>query len=401
MGKSIHFFGQSVFGQLISLIDQSDARKASDLCQSDRFYKRFSSWDHLVSMLFCTFGNCQSLREVCGAFLGLKGKTEHFYMKSIPKRSTMSDANRNRTTVYFKTIYHQLLDRYVKDISDSRMKELYKKNVFIFDSSTIGLFQDILKCVGRNPVSGRSKGGIKVHTLLNADEKVPQLIWYSDAATHDTRFLSKINFVPGSIYLFDKGYTDYWLFDHWTKTGVQFCTRLRDNATYQSIEEIDIPDEIDPGVIKDEWIILPLRKNGKILDYTKLRRVAYWDDAQKRLVVCLTNIIDLNGEQIAALYKNRWQIESLYKQLKQNFPLKYFLGDNENAITIQIWCTLITNLLLTVVKEKLKRPWSFSNIVSFTRLHLFNNIHLLRFLEHPEKDWQKEITTQQNLFFSG
>ena len=115
----------------------------------------------------------------------------------------------------------------------------------------------------------------------------------------------------------------------------------------------------------------------------------FYDRILKREFEFLTNLFDFRADMIAALYKIRWQIELLFKQLKQNFPLKYFLGDNENAIKIQIYCALIANLLMTVVQKRLKRRWSFSNLVCFCRIHLFNYIHLLRFLENPERDWLK------------
>jgi len=111
--------------------------------------------------------------------------------------------------------------------------------------------------------------------------------------------------------------------------------------------------------------------------------------------VYVTNLFEIRADLIVALYKIRWQIELLFKQLKQNFPLRYFLGDNENAIKIQIWCALIANLLLTVVMKKVTRPWAFSNIVSFCKRHLFNYIRLLKFLENPEKDWEKELMEKQ------
>lgn len=387
MSKSIHFFGQSVFGQLISLIDRSISQKASEKTQSDRNCKGFSSWDHLLSMVFCGVGNCHSLREVCAAFLGLKGKTEHLGMNKIPRRSTLSDANKKRNPMFFETVYYELLKRYQDNITDSRLKSRLGKSLMIFDSTTISLFQSILRCVGRKPQSGKAKGGIKVHTLINADEKVPQLIWFSDAATHDSRFYEKIEFLKTCLYVFDKGYLDFWRFDTFTKNSIHFCTRLRDNTTYEVIEVLEINYQQNQGVLKDEWIKVPLRKNGQVMGSTRLRRVEYWDAEQNRLIVCLTNITEMQPLEITELYRKRWQIESLFKQLKQNFPLKYFLGDNENAITIQIWCTLIVNLLLTMIKQKIKRPWSFSNLVSFTRLHLFNHIHLMKFLENPDRDW--------------
>ncbi len=159
---------------------------------------------------------------------------------------------------------------------------------------------------------------------------------------------------------------------------------------------------IDPGVIKDEIIQLPIRTNGQTIRTIELRRVDYWDDEQKRIIICLTNLMEIEADVIPKLYKQRWQIETLFKQLKQNFPLKYFLGDNENAIKIQVWCVLISNLLLTIIQQQIKsKNWAFSNIVSFTRLHLFNYIHLVSFLENPEKDWEKELIGIEFNLFSG
>ena len=128
----------------------------------------------------------------------------------------------------------------------------------------------------------------------------------------------------------------------------------------------------------------------------KLRKIRFYDRELKREFEFLTNLFEMRPDLVAAIYKLRWQIE-LYKQLKQNFPLKYFLGNNENAIKIQIYCTLIANLLMTVIQKMLKRSWAFSNLVSFCKIHLFNYIHLLNFLENPDRDWQKTIRIEKQL----
>jgi IS4 transposase len=292
-----------------------------------------------------------------------------------------------------------LLKQYKHIISDSRIKEAIRKQVKIFDSTTISLFQEIMKCVGRKPKSGKSKGGVKAHTVINADEKLPTLVWYTPAPTSDHVLLSKLKLDPDTIYVFDKGYNDYLAFSRFSENKTGFVTRQKDNASYEELGELDIPDEIHPGVIKDEKIQVEVKlKNGK-KKKLKLRRIAFWDDVNKRLFIYITNLFDIRADLIAALYKIRWQIELLYKQLKQNFPLRYFLGDNENAIRIQIWCALIANLLFTVIQKIVKRKWAFSNIVSFCRLHLFNYIHLLMFLEKPEKDWEGELNDLQLSLF--
>ena len=167
------------------------------------------------------------------------------------------------------------------------------------------------------------------------------------------------------------------------------------------MKENYIPPYIDSGVINDQIIRVDIKKNGSYLKTIELRKVTYCDHVGQRYFEFVTNLFGMNVGHIALIYKKRWQIELLFKQLKQNFPLKFFLGDNDNAIKIQIWCALIVNLLLTILRKKIKRKWAFSNLASFCRLHLFNYIHLIRFLENPEKDWLQEYNVQLQLKFSS
>ena len=398
MTKSNHFSTKSVFGQLISLIDDSLVKKEVKKCDSDRYTKRFTTKDHLISMLFCSFSKCTSLREISGAMLGLSGKTAGFQLNHIPKRSTLSDANKKRDVSVFENIYHELLKQYGDFLSDSRIKEVIKKQVKIFDSTTISLFKDILEGVGRNPKTGKKKGGIKVHTVVNADENVPSLVWFSEAKKHDHEFLDKLKCDENTVYVFDKGYNDYKAFERFTEHKTGFVTRIKDNASYFNIETLDIAEHIHSGVLKDEIIEVEVKK-AKETSKLKLRKVVFYDRANKREFEFLTNLFDMRADLIAALYKVRWQIELLFKQLKQNFPLKYFLGDNENAIKIQIYCVLIVNLLLSVIKKRLKRNWAFSNLVSFCKIHLFNYINLMKFLENPERDWKIDNYQCEQLSF--
>jgi hypothetical protein len=388
MSKSTHFFGTSVFGQLISLIDTEIITKAVKNNYSDRYVKKFKTKDHLISMLFSSFAKCTSLREVSGAMLGLSGKTKHFQLNHIPKKSTLADANKRRDSDVFGEIYNQLLKKYNHVFSDSRVKDVINKQIEIFDSTTISLFKDILKCVGRNPKNGKKKGGIKVHTVINVDETVPKMVWFTSAAKHDHFLLEKLKMDSSTIYVFDKGYNDYKAFEKFSENETGFVTRIKDNAVFDRIEEKEIESNIHSGVLSDEIIEFTISENNSDRKL-KLRKVTFYDRVLKREFEFLTNLFDMRADLIAAIYKLRWQIELLFKQLKQNFPLKYFLGDNENAIKIQIYCALIANLLMTVVQKKLKRNWAFSNLVSFCKIHLFNYLHLFKFLENPDKDWQK------------
>lgn len=398
MSKSTYFSSKSVFGQLISLIEDKKIKDAVKKHDSDRYVKRFKSKDHLISMLFCSFAKCNSLREVSGAMLGLSGKTESFQLSHIPKRSTLSDANKNRKVEFFEEIYNKLLQQYSSVLSDTRIEKVLNKQVKIVDSSTISLFKDILSCVGRKSKEGKSKGGIKVHAAINADEIVPNLVWFSPATTHDHNFLKKLKCDDNTVYVFDKGYNDYKAFKHFTELKTGFVTRIKDNAVYEEIEILEIPERTHSGVLSDKIIEVEI-KEGKEKTKLKIRKVTFYDRENKREFEFLTNLFELRADLIAGLYKIRWQIELLFKQLKQNFPLRYFLGDNENAIKIQIYCVLIVNLLIAVIKKKLKRSWAFSNLVSFCKIHLFNYIQLMKFLENPEKDWIIDKTKIEQLSF--
>ena len=392
MRQNNSFSGQPVFSQITGLINKKSFTQLVKEFDSDRYCKRCKSWEHFICMLYCILNNCTSLREVTHGIAAYGDKLNHLGITYTPPRSTFSDANANRDEGFFGAVYSKLYGHYKSGLSDSQTINELLKRIFIIDSTTISLFKAIMKCVGRKALDGRSKGGIKVHTMLNAYEEVPQLIHFTDAATHDHTFLSKLNLQPHQIALFDRGYVDYKQYAKWTNDHVHFVTRLKDNAVYEQLDEIEIPDNISDNYIKDQKIQVKYKDENKNEQLLILRRVVYYDDAKDRLFEFPTNIMDMTSEEIGLLYKKRWQIELLFKQLKQNFPLKYFLGDNENAIKIQIWCTLIANLLFTIIKKNIKKPIAFSNLVSFARQHLFSYHKLNELIEKAEKEWRKKHT---------
>ena len=401
MNNSTNFSGNSVFGQLISLIPKHQVQRAVNKYHSDKFTKRFSTWEHLVSMLFATASNTTSLRDVTNGFLGLEGKLQHLNLKRPPKRSTISDANKRRSYQVFEKIYYDLLTQYQQILSDSRFKNEFGKELSIIDSTTIFLFKDILKCVGRKPESGKRKGGIKVHMQIRPDYNAPVLVKFTDATTHDSSFMNDIEFTNDHIYVFDKGYNDYERFEYFNTHQIPFVTRLKHNAAFRRKKEFELAADSNQSILLDEQIVLPIRENGKINRGLPLRRVVYWDEKHQVCYEFISNIYDLSADQITLIYKSRWQIETLHKQLKQNQSLSYFLGDNVNAIIIQIWCALIWNLLLTVLQRQIKaKVWAFSNLASVIRLHLFNYINLNSFLKNPMKHYQ-EIVAQELKLFDG
>lgn len=390
MGKNTHFFGQPIFSQLLSFVDKSILSKVIAKHKSDRYYKKFDTWQHLVTMLYCSFSGATSLRELSTGLLAWQNRLVHIGMPSSPKRSTISDGNSKRPSDVFKDLYMELFSKYRHVLPDSRLKMEVIKKLFIVDSTVISLFKDILKVAGRPRKDGRSKGGIKAHVMIQAAELMPCLVRFTEGSRHDHTFLKHLNLAEGSYIVMDKGYTDYLQYAQWTDRGIYFITRMKDNAVYEGLEEIELPDDRDQDILKDEVITLYYSVNGK-KEPIKLRRVAFWDDQNSKLLVFLTNSFDQEASTITGIYKYRWQIELLFKKLKQNFPLKYFLGDNQNAIEIQIWCSLISLLLMEVIRKTIKRKWAFSNMVALVRFHMVSYVHLINFLNDPEKELKETL----------
>ena len=389
MSKSSFFTGQPIFSQLLKFIPRQVVSRISLDMHADRYCKRFSTYDHLVCMLYGVFNHCTSLREITTGMLAWENRLLHLGVRHHPRRSTISDANNRRSAAVFESIYMKLFERYSHFLSDSRGKSNGSR-LYIFDSTTITLFQEVLKAAGTTPANGKRKGGIKVHTLIRSDQDVPCMVRFSPGAANDMRFLKDIHLPKGSLVVFDKGYNDYNAFNRFTAEGISWVTRLHQHLVYKILEDTPVSEtQCGKGVINDQQILLGVDyKPNK--PKVKARLVTFIDDSGK-VFEFLTNNFRLMPATIAAIYKKRWQIELLFKRIKQNYPLKYFLGDSENAITIQIWCALIADLLLKIVKKGSKTNCSFSNLAAMVRLHLMTYIDLFHFLKHPEKALLKKI----------
>jgi hypothetical protein len=382
MSKSKFFTGQPIFSQLLSFIPRAEVDRIARQNGSDRYCKRFTTYGHLVSMLYAVFNNCHSIREVTSGLLAWEHRIRHLGINYFPRRSTLSDANSRRSEQTFEKIYELLYNRYSRHLPDSRKK---KSKLYIADSTTISLFQEILPSAGRRSVNGKRKGGIKVHTLIKSDEDVPCMIRYTCSAAQDVSFLKDITLPEGSILVFDKGYNDYRQFNRFSDEKITWITRKRDSAVHSITEKRPISEhQFNRGVRKDNLIILGHHQFAHN-KYVKARLIHYTDMTSGRKFEFITNNTSLAASTISEIYKKRWQIEILFKRLKQNYPLQYFLGDSENAIKIQVWCALIADLLIKNIKSVAAQKWSFSNLTSIIRIHLMTYINLFSFLRNPEK----------------
>ena len=339
-------------------------------------------------MLYAVIMRFDSLREIEASMTAEVRKLHHVGIEKVPKRSTRSDANARRSEKFFEEVYRDLYEQNKDKLSsDSRRNgcEEWLKRLRIIDSTTISLFSNaIFKGVGRHPKTGKKKGGIKVHSVIHANEGVPCDIRFTSAATNDSFMLAPSYYQYNEIVAMDRAYINYEKFEELTEKNVVYVTKMKKNLNYEVL--VDCMDMNTDGKMEYREQIVVFRKGeinhiARIITYVDIKK-----GKQPKLIALLTNDFDMPLETIVDIYRRRWQIESLFKQIKQNFPLRYFYGESANAIKIQIWVTLIANLLLSLLQSSLERNWSFSGLATMVRIVLMYYLNLETFFNQPDAD---------------
>ena len=392
MRKNSHFSGQPLYGQVIKLLDKSKILQFSREKGGERYTKLFNVWVHLVVMLYAVIMRFDSLREITASLLAETRKQAQLGSTFKIGRSTLADAHKRRPEAIFEAIYRELYATYRHVLSsDSRSGKTPKwmKRLQIIDSTTVTLFSNVLfKGVGRHPKTGKKKGGIKVHTVIHANEGVPSDIKFTSAATNDSFMLKPTTLHKGDIMAMDRAYIDYEKFQQLTERGVVYVTKMKKSLKYTILSDVmyQTPDGLTEERIQTVEFVKQ-KKDGETIRH-KARMISYCDEKKRKLISLLTNDMESDPDEIIAIYHQRWEIELLFKQMKQNFPLKYFYGESANAIKIQIWVTLIANLLLMVMQKGLKRSWSFSGLATMVRITLMYYVDFYSLFNNPEKDWE-------------
>lgn len=388
MGKSTHFFGQPVYGQLIKSLDREKIIELSRKNGGEKYIKSFTGFTHLLTMLYAVIMRFDSLREIEAAMTAEVRKLHHIGIDKVPKRSTLSDANARRSEKFFEDVYRDVYQSNREKLSsDSRRNgtEEWVKRLRIIDSTTITLFSNVIfKGVGRHPKTGKKKGGIKVHSVIHANEGVHCDVRFTSAATNDSFMLAPSHFQHDEIVALDRAYINYEKFEELTQRNVVYVTKMKKKLKYETL--VDCMDMNPDGRMEYREQVVVFRKDG----VSHIARIITYVDIKKgktpKLVSLLTNDFDMSMETVVAIYRRRWQIESLFKQIKQNFPLRYFYGESANAIKIQIWVTLIANLLLSLLQISLKRRWSFSGLATMVRIVMMEYLNMNNFFNMPDAD---------------
>ena len=399
------FSGQALIVQVLNLIPKSIIEDAVTKFGSDRYCKKLHTREHLAFMLFGVITGCRSLRDKVHSIIMLGNRLIHFNLSYTPARSTLSDANKRRKPEVFAEIYASLVDVYRGVLSDRsckvfnkidselaerKQKELQGYNIKLVDGTTISLFKEIMKNSGRAQQNGKRKGGIKCTVELPDSLLVPTFVNFSSGATNDKKMLSKLNLKEGDLVILDKGYNKYTQWRSWSEQKISFVTRLNEGAKFELAEKLTFDAEANPGVLSDEYVMLGKKADNE--EGIKTRLVVFQDPNEDRQFFFASNLgPEISPYTIAMCYKKRWDIELLFKQLKQNFELNHFYGDNENALLIQIWSALIANLLITVMKVKSHTKISFSCLVALIRKHTGSYIDLMVFLAEPYQTWRRVL----------
>jgi len=400
MSKSTHFIGQPLYSQVIKLLDKSKILQISQDLGGEHYTKRFTVWIHLTVMLYAVIKRFDSLREITASLLADTRKLAHIGIRFKISRSTLADANKRRPEAIFEAIYRDLYAKHRHElISDSRRRNRPKwmDRLQIIDSTTITLFSNLIfKGVGRHPKSGKKKGGIKVHTVIHANEGVPSDIKFTSAATNDSFMLKPSHLSKGDIIAMDRAYIDYEKFEELTQKGVIYVTKMKKSLNYSIISDTmyQTPDGLMEVRIQNVTFSKKISGGETIIHNARI--ITHVDTKKHKLISLLTNDMDSDPNEIIAIYRQRWEIELLFKQIKQNFPLKYFYGESANAIKIQIWVTLIANLLLMIMQRRLERPWSFSGLATMIRITLMYYVDFYSFFNNPEKDWENMVVSDEN-----
>lgn len=364
----------SMFSQILKLIPRMEFERIVKETGAEYASKGFSSWSQFVSMLFCQLGRAHSLREIEGGLRSCEGKLAHLGIEP-PARSSLAYANSHRPWELYEKVFHALLAK-VAAKALGRRKFRFKNKLVSMDSTVIDLCLSLYDWAKFR----RTKGAVKLHLVLDHDGYLPCFGVITDGKVHDVKVAHQIAFAPGTIVVDDRGYNDYALFAKWTEQGVFFVTRMKDNALYEVVKEREPPK--NRNILKDQTIRLTGPGAEKKCPHL-LRRIEAVREDMGDVLVFLSNHHELGASTIAAIYKDRWQIELFFKALKQNLKIKTFVGTSANAVKTQIWTALISMLLLRYLQLSSRFGWSLANLVALLRMNLFTHRDLMAWLDEP------------------
>jgi hypothetical protein len=379
----------SLFSQLLWVVNRHQFERRVRESGAERAAKGFTCWSQFVAMMFCQLAQAKSLREISDGLACCEGKLNHLGLEEGPKRSTLSYANARRPWQLFESLFYDQLA--LAQSLAPKKKLRFKNKLLSLDATVIDLCLSMFNWA----TFRQTKGAVKLHLLLDHDGYLPVYAHLSEGNVHELRVAKSLHFPKGSVVVMDRAYVDYRQFARWTKAGIFFVTRLKENANYWDFEDRPVPK--NSNVLKDQLIRLnPITAGAPCRE--DLRLVTVWDERNQCEVRLLTNQMHFGASTIAAIYRERWQIELFFKALKQNLKIKTFVGTSANAVRIQIWTALIAILLLKILQFKSTFGWALSNLVALLRWNLFTYRNLWEWINRPYDTPPESALSQGELF---
>lgn len=364
----------SLFSQLLALVDRAQFSRLVAQTGAQKHAKGFTCWEQFVAMMFCQLAQAKSLRDIGNGLRSCEGKLKHLGLGGAPRRSTLSYANAHRPWELFEKLFHHLLATAQACAPGKKLK--FKHKLYSMDATVIELCAEVFDWAKFRT----AKGAVKLHLMLDHDGCLPSYALLTEGRVADVTIAQQLDMPKGSIVVMDRGYNDYRMFERWSAQGVGFVTRLKANANCFIIEEHEVPQH--RSIRADETIEFNCCQAGRKIKGS-YRRVKVWLEDKQEELVLLTNRHDLGASTIAAIYKERWQIELFFKALKQNLKIKTFVGTSANAVRIQIWTALIAIVLLKLLQFRSKLGWALSNLVALLRWNLFTYRDLWAWIDDP------------------
>ncbi len=386
--------GQTVFSQVMGFLPQNKFRQCVNRYHGNRRVRSFTCYDQLLCMAFAQLSYRESLRDIECCLRAMHEKLYHMGIRGKVSRSTLADANEKRDwriySDFAQILIHEARQLYVDDDFGLELKD----TVYALDASTIDL------CLSVFPWARfrKSKGAIKLHTLLDLRGDIPTFIWITDGKVHDVNVLDHLVPEPGSIYIMDRAYLNFKRLYELHQCSAIFVTRTKTNTKLRRVYSHKVDKNI--GVRCDQTVVLKGFYSKK--DYPeKLRRVKFFDAEKGRSFVFLTNQFMLPAHTIAELYRYRWRVEIFFKWIKQHLRIKSFYGTSQNAVKTQIWIAISTYVLVAIMKKRLQIDLTLYTILQILSITLFEKMPILQAL--TAEGYRNQITSghmQLNLFDS-
>lgn len=381
-----------VFSQLMDVVPHREFQRCVGRYGAGRRLRRFSCWDQWLCMAFAQLTHRESLRDLEACLRAVPSKLYHLGIHSQVSRSTLADANEKRDWRVYADLA-QILIRCARPLyADEPFGIELVNTVYALDSTTIDL------CLSLCPWAPyeRSRGAVKMHTLLDLRGSIPSFIYITHGRVHDVQALDQMAFEPGAFYVMDRGYVDSRRLFRIHQTGAFFVTRAL--RTTQMARQHSRPVSKATGLHSDQTVLLSGVKTRH--EYTDvLRRVSFRDPETGKRFVFLTNNFLLPALTIAKLYQNRWAIEVFFKWIKQHLQIKSFFGNSQNAIKTQIWIAVSVYVLVAIAKKNLGVKASLYTFLQVVGITVFEKMPILQvFEQHDSELEQLSNPNQLNLF---